>query len=385
MPLTSPRAPSPPWLRTSLLALALLLPAPAGAAPSAETTAAQLATLKRELAQLERWITEKAGDQATLDRALRQADQALSAQARATRDAERALSETTQAVRALERTLAETEAAYEAQQAALAATVRSAWLLSRRSRLQLALEGESPDARGRILTFQAFLAEHYGAAAAELDATASALKAQRVTLEAERQAQAARQAEAIAMERQLTEARRQRSRSLDAFRTRLAAKEARRTTLSQDANALAALLKRLEAEAAKRTFTARPGTFPWPLEGRVLQAFGAPLEAGQLRANGLRLGAEEGTPVRAIARGQVVFADWLRGFGLMIIVDHGEGWLSLYGQAESLLYREGQQVEAGEVIATAGRSGGARSAGLWFELRQNGAPQDPIRWCVARS
>ena len=68
----------------------------------------------------------------------------------------------------------------------------------------------------------------------------------------------------------------------------------------------------------------------------------------------------------------------------MIIIDHGEGWLSLYGQAESLLYREGQQVEAGEVIATAGRSGGARSAGLWFELRQDGAPQDPIRWCVAR-
>ena len=61
----------------------------------------------------------------------------------------------------------------------------------------------------------------------------------------------------------------------------------------------------------------------------------------------------------------------------MIIIDHGEGWLSLYGQAESLLYREGQQVEAGEVIATAGRSGGARSAGLWFELRQDGAPRIP--------
>ena len=382
--MNSVRAPSPPWRLSTLLALVLLLPVPGGAAPSAEATAAQLATLKRELAQLERWITENAGDQADLDRALKQADQALSAQARATRDADQALAELTGAVRALEGTLAETEAAYETQQAALAAAVRSAWLLSRRSPLQLALEGESPDARGRILTFQAFLAEHYGAAAAELDATAIALKDQRATLEAERQAQAARQAEATALERQLAEARSLRAQRLDAFRTRLAEKEARRTTLSQDANALAALLKRLEAEAAKRTFTARPGTFPWPLEGRVLHAFGAPLEAGQLRANGLRLGAEEGTPVRAIASGQVVFADWLRGFGLMIIVDHGEGWLSLYGQAESLLYREGQQVEAGEVIATAGRSGGARSAGLWFELRQNGAPQDPIRWCVAR-
>ena len=377
------RAPSPRWRLITLLAV-LLSPLPGGAAPSVEATAAQLTTLKRELAEVERWLAESASDQAALDHALKQADQALSEQARATRAASQALAETQKAVRNLESELAKTETAYEAQQAALATTVRSAWLLSRRSPLQLALEGESPDARGRVLTFQAFLAEHYGTAAAELDATALALKGQRATLEAERQVRVARQREATAFERQLAVARSQRARSLDLFRTRLTEKKAQRTALSQDASALAALLKRLEAEAAKRPFTARPGTFPWPLEGRVLQAFGAPLETGQLRANGLRLGAEEGTPARAIASGQVVFADWLRGFGLMIIIDHGEGWLSLYGQAESLLYREGQQVEAGEVIATAGRSGGARSAGLWFELRQDGAPQDPIRWCVAR-
>ena len=377
------RAPSPRWRLITLLAV-LLSSLPGGAAPSVEATAAQLTTLKRELAEVERWLTESASDQAALDHALKQADQALSEQARATRAAGQALAETQKAVRNLESELAKTETAYEAQQAALATTVRSAWLLSRRSPLQLALEGESPDARGRVLTFQAFLAEHYGTAAAQLDATALALKGQRATLEAERQVRVARQREATAFERQLAAARSQRARSLDLFRTRLTEKKAQRTALSQDASALAALLKRLEAEAAKRPFTARPGTFPWPLEGRVLQAFGAPLETGQLRANGLRLGAEEGTPARAIASGQVVFADWLRGFGLMIIIDHGEGWLSLYGQAESLLYREGQQVEAGEVIATAGRSGGARSAGLWFELRQDGAPQDPIRWCVAR-
>ena len=381
--MNSARAPSPRWRLITLLAV-LLPPLPGGAAPSVEATAAQLTTLKRELAEVERWLTESASDQAALDHALKQADQALSEQARATRAASQALAETQRAVRDLESELATTETAYEAQQAALATTVRSAWLLSRRSPLQLALEGESPDARGRVLTFQAFLAEHYGTAAAELDATALALKGQRATLEAERQVRVARQREATAFERQLAVARSQRARSLDLFRTRLREKKAQRTALSQDASALAALLKRLEAEAAKRPFTARPGTFPWPLEGRVLQAFGAPLETGQLRANGLRLGAEEGTPARAIASGQVVFADWLRGFGLMIIIDHGEGWLSLYGQAESLLYREGQQVEAGEVIATAGRSGGARSAGLWFELRQDGAPQDPIRWCVAR-
>ena len=381
--MNSARAPSPRWRLITLLAV-LLPPLPGGAAPSVEATAAQLTTLKRELAEVERWLTESASDQAALDHALKQADRALSEQARATRAASQALAETQRAVRDLESELATTETAYEAQQAALATTVRSAWLLSRRSPLQLALEGESPDARGRVLTFQAFLAEHYGTAAAELDATALALKGQRATLEAERQVRVARQREATAFERQLAVARSQRARSLDLFRTRLTEKKAQRTALSQDASALAALLKRLEAEAAKRPFTARPGTFPWPLEGRVLQAFGAPLETGQLRANGLRLGAEEGTPARAIASGQVVFADWLRGFGLMIIIDHGEGWLSLYGQAESLLYREGQQVEAGEVIATAGRSGGARSAGLWFELRQDGAPQDPIRWCVAR-
>ncbi|MDA0955047.1 MAG: peptidoglycan DD-metalloendopeptidase family protein, partial [Proteobacteria bacterium] len=193
------------------------------------------------------------------------------------------------------------------------------------------------------------------------------------------------QQRARAEEYRLAQARDENANALARFRQRLSAQTARRDALSQDAEALGKLLARLKDEATKRRFEVRPGALPWPLEGRILHAFGAPLPPAMARANGLQLGARAGTPVRAVASGEVVFSNWLRGFGLMIIVDHGAGWLSLYGQAESLLYGEGQRVEAGEVIATAGRSGGAAATGLWFELRQNGTPQDPLRWCLARS
>ena len=97
--------------------------------------------------------------------------------------------------------------------------------------------------------------------------------------------------------------------------------------------------------------------------------------------NGVLIGAAEGNDVRAIYHGRVVFADWLRGFGLMTIVDHGDGYMSLYGHNQSLSKQVGDWVEAGEVIASAGSTGGQSEAGLYFEIRINGQAVDPRGWC----
>ena len=93
------------------------------------------------------------------------------------------------------------------------------------------------------------------------------------------------------------------------------------------------------------------------------------------------IGAHQGSQVRAISHGRVAFADWLRGFGLLIIIDHGDGYMSLYGHNQSLNMETGDWVEAGEVIATAGNSGGRQKSGLYFEIRHNGKPVNPMRWC----
>jgi septal ring factor EnvC (AmiA/AmiB activator) len=115
------------------------------------------------------------------------------------------------------------------------------------------------------------------------------------------------------------------------------------------------------------------------LQAKVVSGFGASDESGR-RSSGLLLAAKTGSAVRAVSHGRVAFADWLRGYGLLLIVDHGDGYLSLYGCNEALLKDVGDWVDAGETIATSGASGGQKAAGLYFELRAKGQAVDPRAW-----
>lgn len=128
-------------------------------------------------------------------------------------------------------------------------------------------------------------------------------------------------------------------------------------------------------------FAEARGRLPWPVDGRLLARFGAPRDDGRLKWDGVLIGAEAGTRVRAIHDGRVVFADWLRGAGLLLIIDHGGGYLSLYGHNQSLLKAAGDLVKAGEAIANVGSSGGRDSPALYFAIRQKGQPSDPLAWC----
>ncbi|QCI15022.1 peptidase M23 [Pseudomonas putida] len=129
-------------------------------------------------------------------------------------------------------------------------------------------------------------------------------------------------------------------------------------------------------------FSAARGKLPWPVNGRLLARFGDS-RGGDARAkwDGVMISASPGTQVRAVHGGRVVFADWLRGAGLLVILDHGNGYLSLYGHNQSLLKSAGDIVKAGEAISTVGDSGGQDSAGLYFAIRQQGRPTDPSQWC----
>ena len=118
----------------------------------------------------------------------------------------------------------------------------------------------------------------------------------------------------------------------------------------------------------------------WPVQGSILHRFGSNKFEDKLKWNGIVINADSGATVQAIHNGQIVFADWLRGFGLLTIIDHGKGYLSLYGQSQSLLKSPGDWVEAGEPIATAGQSGGANQTGLYFEIRYQGKPKNPLAW-----
>jgi septal ring factor EnvC (AmiA/AmiB activator) len=127
------------------------------------------------------------------------------------------------------------------------------------------------------------------------------------------------------------------------------------------------------------------GKLAWPVQGRIAGDYGQPRGAGPVKWNGVLLEAPAGTPVRAVFHGRVAFADWLQGLGLLVIVDHGGGYMSLYGHNEALLKESGDWVEPGESIAQVGDSGGQSRPGLYFEIRLNGEPVNPNPWIAKRA
>ena len=138
------------------------------------------------------------------------------------------------------------------------------------------------------------------------------------------------------------------------------------------------------AETSGPGLAALKGRLPMPVSGTIANRYGQPRPEGGTTWKGLFIRADEGSPVRAVAAGQVVHADWLRGFGNLLIIDHGSDYLSVYGHNQSLVRETGDQVQAGEVIATVGSSGGSAESGLYFELRRQGRTLDPRPWIRSR-
>jgi murein hydrolase activator len=141
---------------------------------------------------------------------------------------------------------------------------------------------------------------------------------------------------------------------------------------------LRAAMERFPVEG-NDAFTRLRGKLAWPVSGHLLARFGD-ARAGGVRWDGVLVATERGTPVKAVCQGRIIYADWLPGLGLLAIVDHGDGYLSLYGHNERLYKAAGEHVEAGDTIAAAGDSGGSPRPELYFEIRKGGKPVDPQPW-----
>lgn len=138
------------------------------------------------------------------------------------------------------------------------------------------------------------------------------------------------------------------------------------------------------ASGQARTFAARKGQLGWPVKGAVAARFGSPRGEGVTTWRGLFIRTARNAEVRAVAGGTVAFSDWLRGFGNLVIIDHGNDYMTVYGNNEAIFKQAGDPVGAGEVIASAGSSGGQEESGLYFEIRHRGQPQDPSVWMTKK-
>jgi murein hydrolase activator len=263
----------------------------------------------------------------------------------------------------------------------------SAQRLEGQDLVKLLLNQESPDTFERMIRYHRHFTAARLSSLAEYRSTLERLETNRALLQKRADEAEQRQA-ALRKEQAVLVARREERKVL---LTRLAAeaedKTAERQRLSADRGRVESLLAELERRSQAldgRTFAARRGSLPWPVSGRVMHAFGQPRADGQMKWHGLMVETQEGTAITAVHRGRVVFADWLRGFGLLTIIDHGSGYMTLYGHADVLGKKVGDWVEGGEVIARAGRSGGVASAGLYFEVRHQGRATNPIVWLAKR-
>jgi murein hydrolase activator len=273
------------------------------------------------------------------------------------------------------------------QRDALAALLRSAYAMGRGEELKLLLAQDRIDSVGRMLVYYRYF-EHARVAEIEgllkdLDALAlvqSAIERETAELETARNA---RTVEA----QQLDADRIERTRVLATLEAAMKDQQARLAALGKDEKGLLDLLEKLRdifADIPKQIAGAEPfaqlrGHLSWPVRGKIVASFGVSSE-GEHESHGVLIAAASGSDVHAVSHGRVVFADWLRGFGLLIIIDHGDGYLSLYGYNESLLKDVGDWVNVNEVIATSGASGGRKTAGVYFELRYQGKAIDPKGW-----
>ena len=135
-----------------------------------------------------------------------------------------------------------------------------------------------------------------------------------------------------------------------------------------------------DAALAGKVFQTLKGKLKLPVRGELQGRFGSPREEGGVTWKGLFIKSDHGREVHVVADGQVVYADWLRGYGNLLVIDHGGGFMSLYGNNESLLKQLGDSVQSGETVASVGSTGGALESGVYFELRHEGKPFDPMKW-----
>ncbi len=389
-----------PLCLLALSGLLLLLPAGLPAAPDPATVRGDLGRVQERIRTLETESRRDAARREALNKELKAAELAAAEARQALRATRQQLQEAGARLGQLRRQLSETEKALTGQREALAAQLRLAQFSGRNESLKTALSLDDPADLGRRLTWLGYLMRSRGELLAGIQATLAALKQGEESLEREQAGFAALEVTQQQRVASLDEARDRRARVVQDLTRQMKGQQQQLARSRSEAAGLEKLVRELQQAAARaEREAARPGRGPvvpppepgvspgkplprgsWPVTGSVLADFGQPRAGGQLRWEGVLIGAPAGTEVRAVRAGRVVYADWLPGLGLLLAMDHGGGVLTLYGHNQNLARQVGDRVQVGDVLARVGDTGGQSRPALYFEVRKNGKPLNPRQW-----
>jgi len=403
-----------------LILLALLWPQVAGA-NEVESKKSELEALKQRLQSLQHEFRAAEENRSEAADELRQSERSISEAVRQLRELEEEQRRANADLAALQDASAATEKRIEQQQANLSEAIRASHQRGQSDALKLMLSGRDPNQTARDLRYLASLSR------AQLELIDS-LKTDLAKLE-DLKTEASKKSAVLAElrearlkeQKKLQSERNEREKLLSKLAAQIKKQRSEIATLKRDEQRMTQLVERLNrlvAEKAAREKAAREkaaksakapaksaarsplgvntrtpeafqtdkpfsrlkGTLSLPVKGELMNRFGAPREEGGVSWKGLFIRAPQGSVVKAIAAGQVVFSEWLRGFGNLIIVDHGEGYMSLYSNNESLYKQVGDPVQPGDAVASVGSSGGQSDSGLYFEMRHQSRPINPMHW-----
>ena len=271
----------------------------------------------------------------------------------------------------------------------LSEQIRSSYMIGRQEYLKLLLNQENPAAIGRTLTYYDYFhkarSHHIDEAVVtieKLNHLTLQVKTKTEELKSSRKQQRVEKQKleddfidrSIVIKQMEEEITKQGNR----MKTFVANEQLLQELLKEIRNIMPSMLTEIDK---RETFAKRRGQLKWPVKGKVKRLFGKSRQAANIKWNGVLIPSREGKDVKAISHGRVAYADWLRGYGMLVIIDHGDGYMTLYGYNQALYKETGDWVEEGEVIATVGRSGGQLKSALYFEVRVNGKPSNPTKWC----
>lgn len=346
----------------------------------------ELEQVREKISALKSSMDERAEERDRVTGDLQEAEVLIAEKRAYLRDLERQRDYSETKKREIEQKLARREAELAEESEQLAAQVVAAYTSGGQERLKLLLNQHDPATLGRLLTYYRYMSDYRGdnietvngyiAELADLSEQAGAEESRLAALA---------QSRATELEK-LEAAQTTRQTLLASLKAKIAAEGTEIERLAAEERDLARLIAELTSIlsdypiTSEEPFSTHKGRLTWPIAGSLIHDFGQPRAGGGVKWNGVVLAAPRGREVRAIYHGRVVFADWLAGMGLLVIVDHGESYLSLYGYNETTLKSAGDWVAPGDVIATVGDSGGQPQTGLYFEIRKGARPQNPRQW-----
>lgn len=378
----------------------------------------QLKSLQADIASKEQAVRKQQQQRSGLLAQLKAQEEAISAAARALRDTQNTLAQLNKQIDAMNASIAKLERQRASQERNLSAQLDAAFRQGEHSGIQFILSGEESQRGQRLQAYFGYLNQARQETIAQLKQTREEVNSQKAELEEKQSQQQTLLYEQQAQQAKLEQARNERKKTLSGLESSIqegqqqlgelranesrlrnsiaraeaaakarAEREAREAeavrSRQQDATRKGTTYKPTESEQSLMSRTGGLGSPRgqafWPVRGSILHRYGEQLQ-GELRWKGIVIGASEGSEVKAIADGRVILADWLQGYGLVVVVEHGKGDMSLYGYNQSALVSVGTQVRAGQPIALVGSSGGQGRPSLYFEIRRQGQAVNPQPW-----